>query len=109
VITHRFTIAMRADIIYVMDNGQILESGSHQELLAQVGLYAQSWERKSGNTGLQRRLPACHQPTNNTLTTCVHRHRGQRTRLLRSCLPSPLAPTTGINQFLLVYRVVHIQ
>ncbi|MCB0153810.1 MAG: ABC transporter ATP-binding protein, partial [Anaerolineae bacterium] len=43
VITHRFTTAMRADIIHVMDQGQIIESGTHQELLAQGGLYAQSW------------------------------------------------------------------
>ena len=43
VITHRFTIAMRADIIHVMDAGQIVETGSHYELLAQDGLYAQSW------------------------------------------------------------------
>lgn len=43
VITHRFTLAMRADIIHVMRNGQIVESGSHNQLLAQGGLYAQSW------------------------------------------------------------------
>jgi ATP-binding cassette subfamily B protein len=43
IITHRFTTAMRADIIHVMDKGQIIESGSHQELLAKDGRYAQSW------------------------------------------------------------------
>ncbi|MGH9971328.1 MAG: ABC transporter ATP-binding protein [Pyrinomonadaceae bacterium] len=43
VITHRFSIAMRADIIHVMQEGKIIESGSHQELVAQGGLYAQSW------------------------------------------------------------------
>jgi len=43
IITHRFTTAMQADVIHVMDEGQIVESGSHAELLAQAGLYAQSW------------------------------------------------------------------
>lgn len=43
VITHRFTLAMRADMIHVMRNGQIVESGNHDELLAQGGFYAQSW------------------------------------------------------------------
>ncbi len=44
VITHRFTLAMRADIIHVMRAGQIVESGSHDELLALGGLYAESWK-----------------------------------------------------------------
>jgi ATP-binding cassette subfamily B protein len=43
IITHRFTIAMRADIIHVMHQGQIVESGGHDELVARGGLYAQSW------------------------------------------------------------------
>lgn len=43
IITHRFTIAKDADIICVMDQGQIVESGGHEELLARGGLYAQSW------------------------------------------------------------------
>jgi ATP-binding cassette, subfamily B, bacterial len=44
VITHRFTIAMRADIIMVVDNGKIIESGTHNELLTGDGFYAQSWK-----------------------------------------------------------------
>ncbi|MBD0263202.1 MAG: ABC transporter ATP-binding protein, partial [Tolypothrix sp. Co-bin9] len=44
VITHRFTLAMRADIIHVMRAGQIVESGTHDQLLAQGGFYAQSWK-----------------------------------------------------------------
>ncbi|MGE3169133.1 MAG: ABC transporter ATP-binding protein [Pyrinomonadaceae bacterium] len=44
VITHRFTIAMRADIIHVIDGGEIVESGTHQELLKLNGLYATSWK-----------------------------------------------------------------
>jgi ATP-binding cassette subfamily B protein len=43
VITHRFTTAMRADIIHVMADGQIVESGCHEELLARGGRYARSW------------------------------------------------------------------
>lgn len=43
VITHRFTLAMKADIIHVMRDGAIVESGSHGELLDRNGLYAQSW------------------------------------------------------------------
>ena len=43
IITHRFTIAMRADLIHLMDEGELIESGTHSELLAANGLYAQSW------------------------------------------------------------------
>jgi ATP-binding cassette subfamily B protein len=53
VITHRFTLAMRADIIHVMRNGQIAESGNHEQLLSQGGLYAQSWTAQMyGDSGL---------------------------------------------------------
>ena len=45
-ITHRFTTAMRADVIHVMKAGRIVESGSHSELLAQGGSYAESWEKQ---------------------------------------------------------------
>ena len=46
IITHRFTTAMNADVIHVMDRGRIVESGSHQRLLEQSGLYAESWTRQ---------------------------------------------------------------
>lgn len=42
-ITHRFTTAMHADIIHVMADGRIIESGSHTELVARGGNYAASW------------------------------------------------------------------
>ena len=46
IITHRFTTAMHADVIHVMDRGRIVESGSHRRLLEQSGLYAESWSRQ---------------------------------------------------------------
>ena len=45
-ITHRLTTAMRADLIFVMADGQVIESGSHDELIRREGLYAHSWERQ---------------------------------------------------------------
>jgi ATP-binding cassette subfamily B protein len=42
-ITHRFTTAMYADIIHVMDRGRIVESGTHEQLIAIGGSYAASW------------------------------------------------------------------
>lgn len=46
IITHRFTTAMHADVIHVMDRGRIVESGSHHLLLEKSGLYAGSWSRQ---------------------------------------------------------------
>jgi ATP-binding cassette subfamily B protein len=47
IITHRFTTAMHADVIHVMDRGRIVESGNHQRLLALGGLYSESWSRQN--------------------------------------------------------------
>ena len=50
IITHRFTTAMQADMIHVMDAGRIVESGSHDELVALGGRYAQSWHQQMRET-----------------------------------------------------------
>ena len=40
VIAHRLSTIEQADIILVMDEGQLVEQGSHHQLIAQHGLYA---------------------------------------------------------------------
>jgi ATP-binding cassette subfamily B protein len=47
IITHRFTTARQADVIHVMSGGRIIESGSHDELLALQGSYAKAWQQQN--------------------------------------------------------------
>ncbi|MCP6759816.1 MAG: ABC transporter ATP-binding protein/permease [Fischerella sp. CENA71] len=54
VITHRFTLAMQADIIHVMRAGRIVESGNHEQLLTLGGLYAQSWQAQMESSSSQK-------------------------------------------------------
>jgi len=44
VIAHRLSTILSADLILVMDKGQIMERGTHAELIAQTGLYAHLYE-----------------------------------------------------------------
>ncbi|MFG2879247.1 ABC transporter ATP-binding protein [Streptomyces sp. NPDC048337] len=43
VVAHRLTTAARADRVVVMDRGRVVEDGSHAELLARGGRYAELW------------------------------------------------------------------
>jgi ATP-binding cassette subfamily B protein len=43
-IAHRLTTVRNCDIIFVMDKGGIVESGSHNELIAKDGLYKSMWD-----------------------------------------------------------------
>jgi ABC-type multidrug transport system fused ATPase/permease subunit len=44
VIAHRLSTVHRADLILVLDHGQIIERGTHAELLALGGLYREIYE-----------------------------------------------------------------
>jgi len=46
VIAHRLSTVRNADLIYVIDEGWIVERGSHEDLIAQGGLYRDLYERQ---------------------------------------------------------------
>ena len=52
VIAHRLSTILAADVILVMQDGQLVEQGSHEELLARGGLYARLYE-----TQFRQRVP----------------------------------------------------
>jgi ATP-binding cassette, subfamily B, multidrug efflux pump len=47
-IAHRLSTIAQMDRIVVLDQGQIVEDGTHKELLAREGIYANLWTRQSG-------------------------------------------------------------
>jgi ATP-binding cassette, subfamily B, bacterial len=48
IIAHRLSTVRRADLIHVLDQGRIVESGTHAELLAKGGQYAALWRLQTG-------------------------------------------------------------
>lgn len=48
VIAHRLSTIQKMDKIVVLENGTIVEEGTHQQLLAKKGVYAKLWEHQSG-------------------------------------------------------------
>ena len=57
VVAHRLSTIQNADIIYVMQNGQIAERGSHRQLMAADGGYAALWRTQSGDHAAMRSTP----------------------------------------------------
>ncbi|HAU86172.1 MAG TPA: ABC transporter permease [Lachnospiraceae bacterium] len=49
IIAHRLATVKHCDKIIVMDQGKIIEEGSHEELLTQKGQYYKLWEMQQGN------------------------------------------------------------
>lgn len=53
-IAHRLSTVMHADTIYVLEKGRVVETGSHDALVAQKGLYYAMWRQQIG----ERPVPA---------------------------------------------------
>lgn len=47
-IAHRLSTVMHADKIYVLEKGEVIETGTHDELLSQMGLYYAMWRQQIG-------------------------------------------------------------
>ncbi|MBU3156327.1 peptidase domain-containing ABC transporter [Clostridium estertheticum] len=56
IIAHRLSTIMKCDNIYVMDNGEIVEEGSHRELLQKKGYYYRLWSEQ-GIEDLDKSMP----------------------------------------------------
>jgi ATP-binding cassette subfamily B protein len=47
-IAHRLSTIMHADRIFVLEKGHIIETGNHQDLLVEKGLYYAMWRQQIG-------------------------------------------------------------
>ncbi|MNI46832.1 Iron import ATP-binding/permease protein IrtA [compost metagenome] len=52
-IAHRLKTIQNADKIIVLDHGQLVEEGTHSELVANQGLYARLWSLQQNSEGWQ--------------------------------------------------------
>ena len=70
-IAHRLSTIVAADVIYVVDNGRIVEAGTHEGLLARCGLYAAHYQEQFGGGLVECRCEDGNVMTDGTLVSAV--------------------------------------
>jgi subfamily B ATP-binding cassette protein MsbA len=58
VVAHRLSTVVDADLIYVVDDGRVMEAGNHAELLARKGIYARLYALQMAEEGTVSEVPA---------------------------------------------------
>ena len=56
IIAHRLSTLRAADRVLVLDDGAVIEQGSHDQLIAESGLYARLWRQQMWRTGTELRV-----------------------------------------------------
>ena len=60
IIAHRLSTVRHADVIYVLDDGRIVENGTHENLVAAGGQYAALWRLQTGERPDRGRVAVVH-------------------------------------------------